>query len=79
VLCRTQKEIDGLWGKLKRGGKELQCGWVTDRFGLTWQVVPQVLPKLLGSGGESGARVHEAMMKMVKLDIAKLQRAAAKA
>jgi predicted 3-demethylubiquinone-9 3-methyltransferase (glyoxalase superfamily) len=77
VNCETQPEIDELWEKLKSGGgEEMQCGWVKDRFGVCWQIVPAVLNKLLhGENAQKSANVLKAMMKMVKLDIQKLQQA----
>ena len=74
VNCGTQKEIDYYWDKLTAGGgKEVQCGWLKDRYGLSWQIVPAVLPELVKKSG----RVMEALLQMKKLDIAALQRAAA--
>jgi len=74
VNCDTQKEIDYYWDKLTAGGgKEVQCGWLKDKYGLSWQIVPTVLPELVKKSG----RVMEALMHMKKLDIAALQRAAA--
>jgi predicted 3-demethylubiquinone-9 3-methyltransferase (glyoxalase superfamily) len=77
VSCKTQKEVDRYWnGLLRGGGKPNRCGWLRDRFGLSWQIVPEVLPELLFGKDEEGAgRAHEAMMKMRKLDIAKLKKA----
>lgn len=76
VWCKTQKEVDHFWNKLSKGGKEIQCGWVTDKFGLTWQIVPEILQKLIGDKDEEKAgRAMKAMLKMVKLDIAELKRA----
>ncbi len=76
VSCENQAEIDHLWGKLTDGGKELQCGWVTDKFGVTWQIVPSILSDLLNDPDPAKAkRVTQAMLKMVKLDIATLQQA----
>jgi predicted 3-demethylubiquinone-9 3-methyltransferase (glyoxalase superfamily) len=77
VNCETQAEIDELWEKLKSGGGgEMQCGWVKDKFGVCWQIVPVVLGKLLHSDdAQKSANVMKAMMKMVKLDIHKLQHA----
>ena len=76
VDCKTQAEIDQLWEKLTSdGGKEIQCGWLVDKFGLSWQIVPSVLPELMS--GAKAKRVAEAMFKMKKLDIAKLKAAAA--
>lgn len=77
VNCRTQSEVDYYWKKLSAGGKKIQCGWLTDKFGVTWQIVPTALIDLLSSGDpEKAARVTRAMMKMIKLDIKKLERAA---
>ena len=77
VSCRTQKEIDELWAKLTAGGGEPgPCGWLKDRFGLSWQVVPAVLSKLMERGPKRAERVMAALMKMGKLDIATLERAA---
>jgi predicted 3-demethylubiquinone-9 3-methyltransferase (glyoxalase superfamily) len=76
VSCDTQAEIDRYWAKLTEGGKEVQCGWLVDKFGLSWQIIPKQLPQLLGSKDPAKAgRAMQAMMKMVKLDIAELQRA----
>jgi len=74
VTCDTQEEIDALWERLGDGGKPLQCGWIEDRFGLTWQVVPAGLDEMLGDA-ERSPRVFEAMMPMVKLDKAALEAA----
>jgi predicted 3-demethylubiquinone-9 3-methyltransferase (glyoxalase superfamily) len=77
VNCRTQKEIDYYWRRLSAGGKKVQCGWLVDRFGLSWQIVPQVLIDLItAEDPQKTERVTKAMMKMVKLDIRGLQRAA---
>jgi len=70
VRCDTQQEIDNYWSKLTAGGKEVQCGWLVDKFGLSWQIVPARLPELL-----KNSAAMQAMMKMKKLDIAELQRA----
>jgi predicted 3-demethylubiquinone-9 3-methyltransferase (glyoxalase superfamily) len=79
VNCETQAEVDGLWTKLLAGGgKETQCGWLEDRFGLSWQIIPSILPKLLGDKDrEKAGRAMNAMLKMKKIDIAALERAAA--
>jgi predicted 3-demethylubiquinone-9 3-methyltransferase (glyoxalase superfamily) len=76
AYCDTQEEIDVLWRKLSEGGREVQCGWLTDRYGVSWQVVPRVLLSLLDAGEKAASqRVFSAMLKMIKLDIAALQRA----
>ncbi len=76
VTCDTQEEIDDLWQKLSDGGEEVQCGWVTDRFGVSWQVVPAALGEMMGSADEAAAqRAFTAMLAMTKLDIAVLRRA----
>ena len=76
VNCKTQAEIDWFWKKLSAGGKRVQCGWLKDKFGVSWQVVPTVLPELLSDEDPSRSeRVMQAMLKMVKLDIKKLQQA----
>lgn len=76
VGCDTQTEIDRYWSKLTEGGKEIQCGWLVDKFGVSWQIIPKSLPQLLTSSDPAKAgRAMQAMMKMVKLDIAELQRA----
>lgn len=76
VSCDTQQEIDRLWEKLSEGGEQQMCGWLTDRFGVTWQIVPGVLSQLLGGPDpEASKRATEAMLLMRKLDIAALQRA----
>jgi predicted 3-demethylubiquinone-9 3-methyltransferase (glyoxalase superfamily) len=77
VSCETQEEIDGLWEKLVEGGEEVQCGWVTDRYGVSWQVVPSVLGELVGDGTSAAAdRVMTELLTMVKLDVKRLQSAA---
>lgn len=77
VNCETQEEVDYYWDKLSAGGRTDRCGWLTDRFGLSWQVVPRQLSQLLSQGGPAAGRVVQALMQMEKLDIAKLQAAAA--
>jgi len=78
VYCRTQDEIDRYWDALTaEGGQPLQCGWLTDRFGLTWQVVPEDMPGWMAEGDpERTRRVMNAFMPMTKLDLATLRRAA---
>lgn len=78
VICETQAEIDYFWSRLAEGGEEGPCGWLKDRFGLSWQVVPAALPELLkSSDGARAGRVMNAMLKMRKLDIAALRQAGA--
>ena len=78
VYCDTQKEVDAYWEKLTAGGgREVQCGWVKDRFGLSWQIVPAILPKLAADkDAKKVERVMRAMLQMKKLDIAALKAAA---
>lgn len=77
VNCTTQQELDRYWNKLSAGGKKVQCGWLQDKYGVSWQIVPTVLGELMSSKEpEQGKRVMAAMLKMVKLDIAKLKVAA---
>lgn len=76
VNCETQDEVDELWVKLSEGGEESRCGWLKDKFGLSWQIVPAILGKLLNSPNkEKSKRAMQAMMQMGKLDIAALQKA----
>lgn len=76
VNCRTQAEVDYYWKKLSAGGKEVQCGWLKDKFGLSWQVVPEVLGGLLsGKDPQASGRTMQALLAMVKLDIGKLKEA----
>jgi predicted 3-demethylubiquinone-9 3-methyltransferase (glyoxalase superfamily) len=79
VDCEDQAEVDRLWTALTAdGGKPVQCGWLTDKYGLSWQIVPRRLPELLSDPDAAKAkRVMEAMMQMVKIDVAKLETAAA--
>lgn len=77
IDCNDQEEVDYYWDKLGEGGKYMQCGWLTDKFGVSWQVVPRILPQLLGdSDREKSARVMKAMMQMIKLDVQALKDAA---
>ena len=77
VNCDNQQEIDELWRKLTAGGQESQCGWLKDKFGLSWQIVPTELGKLMSAKDPAKAnRVMQALLQMKKLDIAKLQQAA---
>jgi len=77
VDCIDQKEVDHYWTKLSQGGQESQCGWLKDRYGLSWQVNPAILGELLaGPDAKKARRVMEAMLKMRKIDIAALRAAA---
>ena len=77
IDCHSQEEVDELWEKLSAGGSKSQCGWLKDKYGLSWQVVPASLSQLLGSGDrEKAGRVMNAMRKMTKLEIQALQDAA---
>jgi predicted 3-demethylubiquinone-9 3-methyltransferase (glyoxalase superfamily) len=77
VNCRTQAEVDYYWKKLTAGGKPVQCGWLKDKFGISWQIVPTVLNELMSTKDEAKSeRVMAAMLNMVKLDIKKLKAAA---
>jgi len=76
VGCETQQEVDELWRKLTEGGEESQCGWLKDKFGLSWQIVPNLLGELLGDKDPVKAqRVMQAMLQMKKIDSAALKRA----
>ena len=79
IMCRSQEEVDYYWDRLSQGGdpKDQQCGWLKDKYGLSWQVVPTVLAELMSDAdrGKAG-RVMEALLKMKKLDIAELTQAA---
>jgi predicted 3-demethylubiquinone-9 3-methyltransferase (glyoxalase superfamily) len=77
VHCETQAEIDRYWSQLAAGGKTDRCGWLTDKFGLSWQIVPAGLNQLLQRDPASASRVMSALMQMDKLDIATLEAAAA--
>lgn len=76
VNCDTQEEVDHFWDKLSAGGQVYQCGWLSDKFGVTWQIIPKILGELLyGEDKPRAARVMSAMLNMVKLDIETLRRA----
>ena len=76
VSCQTQKEIDYFWEKLSAGGKKSRCGWLKDKFGVSWQIVPPILGELLNDADEEKSeRVMQAMLQMGKLDIKKLKAA----
>ena len=76
VNCETQQEVDELWEKLSAGGEKSRCGWVKDKYGLSWQIIPSVLTKLLGNKNPGKAKkVMEAMLQMTKIDIGLLQQA----
>jgi predicted 3-demethylubiquinone-9 3-methyltransferase (glyoxalase superfamily) len=76
IDCKTQAEVDHYWDRLSEGGKPIQCGWLQDKYGLSWQVVPSILPELLMDENDAKSdAVMQAMLKMIKLDIAALQEA----
>jgi predicted 3-demethylubiquinone-9 3-methyltransferase (glyoxalase superfamily) len=76
VSCETQEEVDQLWARLSEGGQTQQCGWLKDKFGLSWQIVPVVLMELMSDPDpERSQRVMAAMLQMTKLDIATLRQA----
>jgi predicted 3-demethylubiquinone-9 3-methyltransferase (glyoxalase superfamily) len=78
VPCADQEEVDRYWNTLSEGGEQGPCGWLKDRFGLSWQIVPTALPRLLADPDpERSQRVMAAMLEMKKIDIAELERAAA--
>ena len=77
VSCETQEEVDSYWSKLSEGGEEGPCGWLKDRFGLSWQIIPTALPRLLADPDrEKSQRVMQAMLGMKKIDIAALEETA---
>jgi predicted 3-demethylubiquinone-9 3-methyltransferase (glyoxalase superfamily) len=79
VSCETQKEVDELWSKLSAGGAEGQCGWLKDKYGLSWQIIPTALFKLLQDPApEKAKRVMDAMLQMKKIDVARLEQAYAR-
>jgi predicted 3-demethylubiquinone-9 3-methyltransferase (glyoxalase superfamily) len=76
VNCETQEEVDELWEKLSEGGQTQQCGWLKDKFGLSWQIIPSALIELMSDPDpEKSQRVTEAMLQMTKIEIAKLRQA----
>jgi predicted 3-demethylubiquinone-9 3-methyltransferase (glyoxalase superfamily) len=76
VNCKTQEEVDDLWERLSAGGRKDRCGWLVDKYGLSWQIIPSVLGEMLGDkDAERSQRVMKAMLQMDKLDIATLQAA----
>jgi predicted 3-demethylubiquinone-9 3-methyltransferase (glyoxalase superfamily) len=76
VMCETPAEIDYFWSKLSKGGQEGQCGWLKDKYGLSWQVVPSVLPQMMtDADGAKSERVMNALLKMKKIDLQALERA----
>jgi predicted 3-demethylubiquinone-9 3-methyltransferase (glyoxalase superfamily) len=76
VDCETQEEVDELWERLSAGGEQGPCGWLTDKFGVSWQIIPRALPELLGDDdAEKSQRVMEAMLRMGKIEIDGLRRA----
>jgi len=76
VSCQTQREVDELWRKLSEGGEEVQCGWLKDSYGVSWQIVPTVLSKMLqDKNAKKRERVMRALLQMKKLNIETLQRA----
>jgi predicted 3-demethylubiquinone-9 3-methyltransferase (glyoxalase superfamily) len=76
VDCKTQAEVDELWAKLSDGSKVQQCGWLQDKFGLSWQIIPSILSEMLqDKDPQKSSRVMQAMMQMIKIDIAKLEQA----
>ncbi len=80
VSCENQEEVDAFWSGLSEGGEEGRCGWLKDKFGVSWQIVPTALPRLLGGpDGEASQRVMQAMLKMKKIEIDALERAVAHA
>jgi predicted 3-demethylubiquinone-9 3-methyltransferase (glyoxalase superfamily) len=77
VNCESQDEVDYFWNKLSEGGRTDQCGWLKDKFGLSWQIIPSALPRLLSDPDPQKAnRVMQAMLQMTKIDIGKLEQAA---
>jgi len=80
VSCKDQGEVDNYWSKLSEGGEEGPCGWLKDKFGLSWQIIPEALPRLLGDPDpEKAQRVMAAMLEMGKIEVGDLEKAAAAA
>lgn len=78
VSCQTQEDVDRFWARLSLGGEPGQCGWLKDKFGVSWQIVPSTLGELMsGPDAAKSQRVMQAMLQMTKIDIARLQQAAA--
>jgi predicted 3-demethylubiquinone-9 3-methyltransferase (glyoxalase superfamily) len=76
VNCESQEEVDAYWNKLAEGGEILMCGWLKDKYGLTWQIIPKALPEMLQDKDRARAkRVMDTMMQMKKIDVAELQKA----
>lgn len=76
VNCESQEEVDALWEKLCDGGRPNRCGWLTDKYGLSWQIIPSALPKLLqSSDAAKSSRVMKAMLSMTKIDVQELKKA----
>jgi predicted 3-demethylubiquinone-9 3-methyltransferase (glyoxalase superfamily) len=75
VNCESQEEVDHFWGKLTDGGQPSRCGWLKDKYGLSWQIVPAILPQLLNKDAATSQRVMQVVMSSDKLDIARLQQA----
>ena len=80
VSCKDQDDVDEYWSKLSEGGEEGPCGWLKDKFGLSWQIIPEALPRLLGDPDpEKAQRVMAAMLEMGKIEVGDLEKAAAAA
>lgn len=76
MSCETQEEVDKLWEKLTEGGEPQPCGWLKDRFGLSWQIIPTALPRLMSDPDpEKAGRVMQAMLQMSKIEVADLEKA----
>ncbi len=76
MLCETQEEIDTYWNKLTEGGQEAACGWLTDKFGLSWQITPKLLMQMISDSDPIKVqKAMAAMMTMIKIDIAEIKRA----